>query len=176
MYDRGLSSFFISSALLWRLCFPHWIFWLPCQILVDYLFLVIFPWIFMFMEVSVTDFINSSHFLYKEISFRILLEILRLSQAFYGYACSILLAHFCGRILTLVLRLLLTLQCTRSSVGSLSLLCPKVTLPAQAPISPWTANWGLLLHVFICCCLLKFYPYCHLWESTQEACCRGGGG
>ena len=105
------------------------------------------------MEVSVTDFtlvaVTSSM---KKYLLGSLLEILRLSRAFYGYACSILLAHFCGRILTLVLRLLLTLQRTRSSVGSLSLLCPKVTLQLKLVISPWTANSGLL---FACVHLLS---------------------
>ena len=103
-----------------------------------------------------------------------LLEILRLSQAFYGYACPVLLAQFCGRVLTLVLRLLLTLQCTRSSVGSLSLLFPKVTLQLKLVISPWTANSAYFLHVFIFC-LPKLTLTAICRSAHRKPVAEGGG-
>ena len=72
-----------------------------------------------------------------------LLDILRISQTFYGYTHSVLFVPSYGRILKPVC-LLWILQCTRPSADSLSFVFPKVALQLKCVISLWSAVLGLL--------------------------------
>lgn len=109
---------------------------------------VTFPWFFMFLEfcvavfafvVIVTSFIIYYLLLKDKYLLSALLQILRLSQIFYGYACSKFLVSHCCRILKF-LCLLPVLQHTRPGadnlpfafVCGLSLACKLGQLSASA--------------------------------------------
>ena len=67
--------------------------------------------------------------------------ILRLSQTFYGYVCSMFLAPSCGRILVCLPSIL---QSTRWSADSLRFAFPKAELNLKFVVSPRPTDSGLL--------------------------------
>lgn len=76
---------------------------------------------------AVCTLLLTSHFLNPQPLAITVLGRLKVSEAFYGYACSTLLPPLCGRILTLVC-LLLILQHIRQGAGILPFIFPEVEL------------------------------------------------
>ena len=146
----GSSQFMYCWSLAWRRFELPWMKSVPRRLLWSF-GCVMFPWFFMFLEVS-NGFLhtcNSNHpsrfftsWLWERKPFGQCCQ----SETFpdlYGYTATILVAPPCGRIFKLVC-LPLILRYTRPGADSLHIVCPSSELKLKFVVSPWPADSGWL--------------------------------